>query len=307
MKIGYFADGPWSHEALKNLEKEGFIEIAFIVPRYNTTDNFLKSWAENNKVPFLKQKNVNDPDFLKKIKKFKTDLNVSMSFNQILKKEIINLSPKGFINCHAGALPFYRGRNPLNWVLINGEESFGITVHFIDEGIDTGDIINQKIFSISNNDSYASLLRKSINGCADLLVKTIIDINENSFKKISQKDIDPIGSYFPKRVKGDENITWLQSSKKCFDFVRAISYPGPYARTFIKNKEYAIINSELTNYNTIEKFLPGEIASIEREGNIIKTADGFLFLREMAEVGESDALKQAFCPKFDIGTKFSER
>lgn len=304
MKIGYFADGPWSHEALKMLEKKDFIEVAFLVPRYNTTDFYLKNWAKKNKVPFLKQKNVNDLNFLKKIKKFKTELNVSMSFNQILKKEIINLSPKGFINCHAGALPFYRGRNPLNWVLINGEKSFGITVHFIDEGIDTGDIINQKIFPISDKDNYASLLKKSINGCADLLVKSIIEIHENSFKRISQKDLHPTGSYFSKRGIGDEKITWLQSSRKCFDFIRAISHPGPHARTFLENKEYAILNSELINYNSAEKFLPGEIAGIEREGNIIKTADGFLLLKEMAEVFERDILKETFCPRFEIGTKF---
>ena len=73
-----------------------------------------------------------------------------MSFNQIFRKDIINLTPIGIINCHAGKLPFYRGRNILNWVLINDEKEFGITVHFVDEGIDTGDIILQKTFPITD-------------------------------------------------------------------------------------------------------------------------------------------------------------
>jgi methionyl-tRNA formyltransferase len=64
-----------------------------------------------------------------------------MSFNQIFKSEIINLPRLKTINCHAGKLPFYRSRNILNWVLINDEKEFGITVHYVDEGIDTGDII----------------------------------------------------------------------------------------------------------------------------------------------------------------------
>ena len=64
-----------------------------------------------------------------------------MSFNQILKKKIINLPHLKTINCHAGKLPFYRGRNVLNRVLINDENEFGITIHYIDEGIDTGDIV----------------------------------------------------------------------------------------------------------------------------------------------------------------------
>ena len=64
----------------------------------------------------------------------------------------------GTINCHAGKLPFYRGRNVLNWAIINGESEFGITVHFIDDGIDTGDIIKQKTYPISLNDDYKSIL-----------------------------------------------------------------------------------------------------------------------------------------------------
>ena len=69
----------------------------------------------------------------------------------------------GAINCHAGKLPDYRGRNILNWALINDEKEFGITVHFIDEGIDTGDIILQESFEIKDSDNYKSLLDLAIN------------------------------------------------------------------------------------------------------------------------------------------------
>ena len=94
-----------------------------------------------------------------------------MSFNQIFKKEIINLPLLKTINCHAGKLPFYRGRNILNWVLINDEKEFGVTVHYMDEGIDTGDIIMQDSFSISGLDDYSTLLLRSYEACAACIVQ----------------------------------------------------------------------------------------------------------------------------------------
>ena len=97
-----------------------------------------------------------------------------MSFNQIFKNNLINLPPLKIINCHAGKLPFYRGRNVLNWVLINDENEFGITVHFIDEGIDTGDIILQKTFKIDDTDDYQTLLSRAYKECGSILYDSIL-------------------------------------------------------------------------------------------------------------------------------------
>src|SRR4030066_979230 len=93
---------------------------------------------------FLPIQKCNSPENLDVLARYKADIFVSMSFNQILKKRIIDMAPRGFINCHAGALPYYRGRNILNWALINDAREFGVTVHYVNEGIDTGDIIAQR-------------------------------------------------------------------------------------------------------------------------------------------------------------------
>ncbi|MEA1052839.1 formyltransferase family protein [Lamprobacter modestohalophilus] len=80
---------------------------------------------------------------------------------QIFKKSTIERLDLGAINCHAGKLPFYRGRNILNWALINDEEEFGITVHSVDTGVDTGDIIRQQCFPITDADDYSTLLERA--------------------------------------------------------------------------------------------------------------------------------------------------
>ena len=102
--------------------------------KINSEDKILKDYAKQNNIDYLKHKNVNSKEFISNIAKYNCDLFVSMSFNQIFKTQIINLPKYKAINCHAGKLPFYRGRNVLNWALINDEKEFGITVHFIDEG-----------------------------------------------------------------------------------------------------------------------------------------------------------------------------
>ena len=141
MKIGYFADGPWAHESIAKIAEDSRFDITYIVPRFDNQDPILREWANKLEVDFLPFKDINSTESLEVLRGYEAELYVSMSFNQILKSKILDMPKLGFINCHAGALPFYRGRNILNWVLINDESHFGVTVHYIDEGIDTGDII----------------------------------------------------------------------------------------------------------------------------------------------------------------------
>ena len=152
LNIGYFADGPWSHQAFTKLIQIPDISISFICGRYKTKDQILKNFAKEFKIDYLEHNDVNSSDFISLIKNYKCNLFVSMSFDQIFKKDIIKLMRHNIINCHAGKLPFYRGRSVLNWVLINDEKEFGITVHYIDEGIDSGDIILQRSYEITDLD-----------------------------------------------------------------------------------------------------------------------------------------------------------
>jgi len=100
------------------------IDIRFICVRFNSEDEKLKGFCKKYGIDYLKHQDINSRDFLNRVKKYECDLFVSMSFDQIFKKEIINMPRLKTINCHAGKLPFYRGRNVLNWVLINDEKEF---------------------------------------------------------------------------------------------------------------------------------------------------------------------------------------
>jgi len=278
MKIGYFADGPWSHLALQMLTQDERLEITFIVPRFETQDPVLKEWADRLGIDYLLLENVNSQQSLDKLRLYGADLFVSMSFNQILRSEILGLTPMGFINCHAGELPLYRGRNILNWALINDAKQFGVTVHYIDEGIDTGDIIEQVVEPITDEDTYSTLLKRAIVLCADVLYTAVCKLYDGKAERKIQSEIHPVGFYCGRRGVGDEWIDWKWTSRRIFNFIRGISTPGPNAQTNLGDI-LVTINRASEMPNAPEYIgTPGEVVGIADGKMIIKTGDTVLLV-----------------------------
>ncbi len=276
LKIGYFADGKWAHEAFKYLIEDSTLNIQFICARYDSIDYQLKKIAKMHNIDYLRHRNINSKEFIYVVEQYQCDLFVSMSFNQIFKPEIINMPKFKTINCHAGRLPFYRGRNVLNWVLINDENEFGITVHYVDEGIDTGDIILQRIYNITDRDNYKTLLEKAYIECGRILYDAIKSIQNDSVKLIQQNKIHPVGLYCGIRQEGDEIINWNQTSREIFNFIRAICKPGPMARSNINGKEIKINNSNFIENAPTYKGISGQVVGKSDTGFIVKTKDSTL-------------------------------
>ncbi len=276
MRIGYFGDGPWAHNALDLINQNSDIDVIFICARFNNPDQILMNKANKLGIEFLYTENVNSREFIKKLSLLKCDLLVSMSFNQIFKEPIISIPKLGIINCHAGKLPLYRGRNVLNWVLINDEKEFGITVHYIDEGIDTGDIIVQQTYPIDDSDTYRSLLEKAYVECPNLLLKAIIKIKNGEVESIKQCNILNSYMYCSRRKEGDEVINWNSSSREIFNFIRALSYPGPCATSFIDKNPIKIVDSCLIPNAPSYIGTPGMILEKNDEWFLVKTKDSYI-------------------------------
>jgi methionyl-tRNA formyltransferase len=281
IRIGYFADGPWSHLAFGKLIEDESIKISFIVPRLDTNDNTLKEYAKKYDIDYLHTVSINSNEFIEIARSYNVDLFVSMSFNQIFRTKILEVPKHGVINCHAGKLPFYRGRNILNWALINDEKEFGITVHYVDEGIDTGDIIKQNSYPITDLDDYNSLLQVAYKECAIILYDAIKDIQSKISQRIVQSSIHPVGFYCGRRVKGDEIINWNQTSRSIFNFIRAISAPGPMATTLFNGTEIKINKARLIDQAPQYINTPGQLLAKTKDGFLIKSADSFLEILEI--------------------------
>lgn len=303
MRIGYFGDGVWAQRAFARLIDDPRYTIAFVAVRSSRPDATLMALAETKNIPVLRPAAVNAPESLAEIATFAAELHVSMSYDQILREQILALPPRGTLNCHAGALPFYRGRNPLTWALINGETEFGITVHWVDLGIDTGDIVRQIKVPISATDTYATLLKTAETLCADTLVDAISDVYHGTDKRIVQSTIDPIGLYCCRRREGDEEIDWSSGSAALERFVRALVPPGPGARTMWKDKSCAVLAAELIPGARSYIGAPGEVIGRDSAGILVKTGDTFIRITRWAAVGTDGALGAALVPDATRGSR----
>ncbi len=280
IKIGYFADGLWAYESFGKLVSDNSLEICFICVRNDHKDPMLIECGIKYNIDVIWSENINSKEFIQKVMEYKVDLFVSMSFNQIFKSEMINLPLLKTINCHAGKLPFYRGRNVLNWVLINDEREFGVTVHYVDDGIDTGDIILQRTYDISDNDDYGTLLQRASIACADILYDAIKSIQNGTNECIRQSEIDAIGMYCGRRMEGDEIIDWNQNSRKVFNFVRAICKPGPRAVSFLGKNKVFINKVRMVEGAHTYIGIPGQILGKTTDGWFVKTADSIIEIIE---------------------------
>lgn len=280
LAILFFGDGPWAHKALKKIISNGY-EVNKVIVRNDYKDPKLIEIAKEYQIDYGWHSNVNSIEFLDSIIHYRANLAVSMSFNQIIRRNTIEQFEYGFINCHAGKLPLYRGRNILNWALINDEKEVGVTCHYIDEGIDTGDIILQKTFSITDQDDYSSLLEKAINLCPEVLLESIDLISENRVKVVKQS---LKGTYFIQRKEGDEFINWCWVSRRIFNFVRAITTPGPCAQSWIQiqNKYYKVIVKKVSIIDDTIDYIctNGAVVGIKNGKPIVKTGDNILLIEE---------------------------
>lgn len=281
LKVGYFADGRWGHNAFEKLISDKEIEIKFICVRFDSTDFKFNEYAQQYNLPLIKHNNINSDEFIAIIKQYDCDLFISMSFNQIFKKKMIALTPFRIINCHAGKLPSYRGRNILNWALINDEKEFGITVHYVDSGIDTGEIIIQECYPITDQDNYQTLLEVAYLECPKLLYKAVCLFKNGKAKSYSQDDLDSPTFYCGKREAGDEKINWNQTSREIFNFIRAICSPGPRATSYSRDQEIKINFSKFIPNLKAYKGIPGQIIGKTKDGFFVKTLDSYIEINEI--------------------------
>jgi len=303
MKIGYFADGPWSHQLFDKILGSRELEIAFVVPRFDSRDSGLESRCRKHGIPFVLLKDVNQADSLRTLAEFGCNLFLSMSFNQIIRGPLLQVPPLGFINCHAGALPFYRGRNVVNWALINGERRIGVTVHYVDLGIDTGDIIEQDFVDIGDEDDYATLLEKLYVQCSDTGLKALKSILSGRPRRIPQATIHPVGFYCSRRVEGDEDVDWTWPARQIHNFVRALVPPGPGARFSALGQSYAVHKSELISEAPNYIGICGAVVGRGLDGVVVKAGDSTIKLKLVRILANESAKQEVLVPNFPLGTR----
>ena len=198
------------------------------------TQSEVKKYALENNIKILQPENLNDKEFIDKIKQINPDIIIVVAFRKI-PVEIFSIPKYGTINLHASLLPNYRGAAPINWCLINNEVKTGVTTFFINEEIDQGDILLKEEVSISDRDNFGSLYKKLSSVGSRLLIKTIKGVLSNNIEA-SKQDLDESIKMAPKLSKENTRIDWNKSQKEIIGMIRGLS-PKPGAWTILKNGE----------------------------------------------------------------------
>jgi methionyl-tRNA formyltransferase len=187
----------------------------------------VKQYAVENKIPVLQPTNLKDEGFIKELESYNPDINAVVAF-RMLPKSAWNLPKYGSINLHASLLPDYRGAAPINHAIINGEKQTGVTTFFLKDKIDTGNIIMQQKINIYPDDNAGSLHDKLMDTGADLLVKTMKQIESGDLQSRPQTTV--CKKEAPKIFKEDCKIDWSKRGRDINNFVRGLSpYPAAWA------------------------------------------------------------------------------
>lgn len=233
---------------------------------------------------FQPEKVKNNPEFIEQIKALNPDIICVVAYGKILPKEILDIPKYGCINVHASLLPKYRGAAPIQWAILNGDKKTGVTTMYMDEGMDTGDIILQKEVEIDEDETTGELWDELAEVGGDLLVETLRKIEEGTATRTKQgKDF----SMAPMLSKEMSKIDWEnKTAEQIKNLVRGLN-PIMGAYTFLNGKKIKfwkveIAQNILYDEDNIQIFRNGTVlVSDPRDGLIIKTKEGLISVLEI--------------------------
>jgi len=256
----------------------------------------VKLFAQKEGLFVLDPENLNQK-VLEILKGFSPEVLVVAAYGKILPSEYLNLATFGAINVHPSLLPKYRGPSPIQWVLLKGERETGVTTFLMDEGLDSGPILLQERVPIEDEDTYSSLFEKLSGLSAQLILKTLEEMEKGTLMPIPQDHQK--ACYTQKIDRSLGLINWNRPAREIWNKVRALE-GWPCAYTFWKGKLLKIWRASLGN----GKGEPGTIISL-KEGIEIACSDGSLIIRELQLEGGKRMLSFDFLRghRLDVGER----
>ena len=282
-KIIFMGTAQFAIPCIHNIKKNNFNLIAVVTSPdkpagrgLKISESPVKEYAKKNQLNLLQPVNLKDSNFINQIRRLKPDLIVVVAF-RMLPEILWSIPTFGSINVHASLLPNYRGAAPINWAIINGEKQTGVTTFFINDRIDTGDVIGQSKIDINKNENAGELHNSLMRLGADLLIKSIDKIfssKENiSTKQLEVKNLKAA----PKLNKTNCKINWQDSCINIHNKIRGLSpYPGARSVLDNLNKKIKVIIYKSDYIKEVHNLNSGSIY-IEKDKIKIAVVDGYIY------------------------------
>ena len=243
----------------------------------------VKKFALENNIPVFQPEKIRE-DY-NKIIDLRPDLIITCAYGQIIPKELLDLPKYKCINIHASLLPKYRGGAPIHHSIINGDKKTGITIMYMDEKMDSGDILYQEEIPIMENDNVGTMFEKlSVLG-AKMISSFLPKFISGDFKQIKQNENDVTYAYNIK--KEDELLDFNNRSIDIYNKIRGLN-PFPVSYAILNGRRVKIYNSRISNKDVIGEI--GEITSIYSDGIGVKTLDGEIIITELQFEGKNRTL-----------------
>ena len=244
----------------------------------------VKEYAVSQNLNLLQPSNLKDEGFLNELSFLNANLQIVVAF-RMLPKVVWNMPKYGTFNLHASLLPQYRGAAPINWAIINREEKTGVTTFFIDDKIDTGEVILKDEVTINTRETIGTLHDVLMNTGSSLVIKTIDLIEEN--KEVTSKqpmDVDLKNA--PKLTKENTKIDWEKSVEEIDSLIRGLNpYPAAWCKMINNNEENTVkfynCNFEIESHS----FENGKVIATKKELKVA-ASNGYLIIHEMQIPGK---------------------
>ena len=236
----------------------------------------VKELAVEHDIPVFQPLRARDDEFVQTMKELNPDLIVVIAFGQILPKELLEIPEKGCINIHVSLLPKYRGAAPINWVIINGEEKTGVSTMYMDEGLDTGDVILSKEFALSDTITAGELHDIMMCEGAEIMKETIDLIEKGEVPRTPQNDAEH--SYAPTMNKELGRIDFSKDAVTIHNLVRGVN-PWPGAFTEYDGKKMKVWKTVVTGEKSSKE--AGCVLNVDKKGIKVNTGEGVLLIEEI--------------------------
>ena len=191
--------------------------------------------ARKYDIPVHSPESVYTPDWIERIRSWSPDLILSFYYRNMIHEEILSIPRLGAFNMHGSLLPKYRGRSPINWAILNGEQSTGVTLHHMVKRADAGDIVDQEAVPIGHEDTAREVFSKCVTAARLVLERQLGALTSGAAPRRSQDESQ--ATYFGGRKPEDGRIDWTTSAEMIYNLVRAVTNPYPGAFTMVNGKK----------------------------------------------------------------------
>ena len=257
----------------------------------------VKLAAAAHNIEVFQPKRVRDLECIAYLRKYQPDIMIVAAFGQILPKEILEMPVYGCVNVHASLLPKYRGAAPIQWAVINGDETTGVTTMQMDVGVDTGDILEMQEVTVEEDETGGSLFDKLAQAGAQLCLSTIAHIADGTVTRTKQNEAEATHVGMISKQMGQ--IDWQKPAVEIERLIRGLN-PWPSAYTSLEEKMLKIWDADVLFYDFNSS--PGTVVILDKNKGIlgIQTGKGVLSPREVQLAGRKRMKIDAFLRGFSL-------